>query len=114
DLAKAVRARLAAVAPVGPTAVLDVPIDEDGTHLSLYLDTVADYPGIVQGAVIELGSELMLVTGHDHDQQVTVMRGFAGTAAAHAARTPIVIAPRLALALILDELRAEIESWTPR
>lgn len=72
------------------------------------LDVQFDPKGVREGAVIEIGSELMYVWGTS-GSTVTVERGFQGTAAAtHAAGAVITVKPRFPNQMMLDHVNDEL------
>ncbi len=87
--------------------VLDGAIDADDTSLSFLYAPM----GIGHASYLAIDSEILYVFAVQ-GQSVTVMREALGTTAAtHADGAIIECNPRFPDALILDEMRAEIDSW---
>ena len=87
--------------------------DTLGTNLNTTETTVNfthDTPGIVPGAIIEIGTELMYVfTVNASTNDATVRRGFRGTtAASHTALDLVTVNPKFPAQLVLNAINDEL------
>jgi hypothetical protein len=89
-------------------ATLSGALDASTTSVSFTLPS-AVVPGVVQGATIEIGTELMYVFSVTEAGLATVIRGFKGsTAAAHSDGDLVTVNPKFPAYQILTELNNDL------
>ena len=82
--------------------------DTTGIVVDFELPALA-VPGVVAGATIEVGTELMYVFSVTEAGRATVMRGYKGsTAQTHAARALVTVNPKFPAYQVLDALNHEL------